>query len=136
MDGHERRSRTDLWITLGLLLGRFLKKPMQDALTCACGICTLFIGIAGALEGMLRINGEQLVSTGAMLVVGCLALGTFIGELINIERGFERFGEWLKQKTGNAKDASFVNAFATASLTVCIGAMAIVGSIQDGLTGN
>ena len=121
---------------LGLLLGRFLKKPMQDALTCACGICTLFIGIAGALEGMLRINGEQLVSTGAMLVVGCLALGTFIGELINIERGFERFGEWLKQKTGNAKDASFVNAFVTASLTVCIGAMAIVGSIQDGLTGN
>ena len=43
------------------------------------------------------------------------------------------FGEWLKQKTGNSKDAEFVNAFVTASLTVSIGAMAIVGSIQDGL---
>ena len=49
---------------------------------------------------------------------------------------FERFGEWLKGRTGNAGDASFVNAFVTASLTVSIGAMAIIGSIQDGLLGD
>jgi uncharacterized membrane protein YqgA involved in biofilm formation len=55
---------------------------------------------------------------------------------MNIEGAFERFGEWLKIKSGNAKDKGFVNAFVTASLTVCIGAMAIVGSIQDGLTGD
>ena len=48
----------------------------------------------------------------------------------------EQFGKWLKLKTGNAKDRLFVDGFVTASLTVCIGAMAIVGSIQDGLTGN
>ena len=68
-----------------------------------------------------------------MLVVLCLAIGTVAGELIGIERGFDRFGEWLKVKTGNGGDAGFVNAFVTASLTVSIGAMAIVGSIQDGL---
>ena len=71
-----------------------------------------------------------------MLVVLCLALGTVLGELIGIENGFERFGEWLKVKTGNSGDARFVNAFVTASLTVCIGAMAIVGAIQDGILGD
>ena len=62
-----------------------------------------------------------------------LCLGTLIGEICDFTGKLERFGEWLKIKTGNAKDASFVNAFVTASLTVCIGAMAIVGSIQDGI---
>ena len=71
-----------------------------------------------------------------MLVVLCLALGTVIGELLGIEAGFERFGEWLKRKTGNSSDPAFVNAFLTASLTVSIGAMAIVGAIQDGLLGD
>ena len=65
-----------------------------------------------------------------------LAAGTLVGEVINIEGLIERFGEWLKVKTGNAKDKGFVNAFVTASLTVCIGAMAIVGSIQDGINGD
>lgn len=61
---------------------------------------------------------------------------SFVGEIINIEGLFERFGEWLKIKTGNAKDKDFVNAFVSASLTVCIGAMAIVGAIQDGIRGD
>ncbi len=71
-----------------------------------------------------------------MLVVLCLAAGTVIGELLGIEKGFERFGEWLKKKTGNSGDRQFVSAFVTASLTVCIGAMAIVGSIRDGMLGD
>ena len=71
-----------------------------------------------------------------MLVVLTLALGTIIGELCGIEKGFEHFGEWLKNKTGNSGDSQFVNAFVTASLTVCIGAMAIVGAIQDGIKGD
>ena len=80
-------------------------------------------------------NGA-VVSGGAMLVICCLAIGGFVGELLNIEDAFARFGEWLKVKTGNAKDRGFVDAFVTASLTVCIGAMAIVGSIQDGIAGD
>ena len=121
---------------LGLLFGRFFKETMQDSLTKVCGIATLFIGISGALEKMFTLQDGLLVSSGSMLVVICLSIGTLIGELLNIEAGFERFGQWLKVKTGNAKDKSFVDAFVTASLTVCIGAMAIVGSIEDGLTGD
>lgn len=71
-----------------------------------------------------------------MLVVICLTLGTLLGEIINLEDRFERFGKWLKARTGNARDSQFVNAFVTTSLTVCIGAMAIVGSIQDGILGD
>lgn len=120
----------------GALFGRFLKENVQDTLTKVCGVSTLFIAITGALEQMLTVENGCIVSHGAMLVIGCLTIGAVIGELLNLEGAFERFGEWLKQKTGNAKDKRFVDAFVTASLTVCIGAMAIVGSIEDGITGD
>ena len=121
---------------LGLCFGKLLKDRHQQTLTRVCGVSTLFIGISGALEGMLQLDGGSLVSANGMLVVICLSLGALIGELLNIEDGFERFGAWLKVKTGNAKDPLFVNGFVTASLTVCIGAMAIVGSIEDGIRGD
>lgn len=120
----------------GVLFGRFLKENVQDTLTRVCGVSTLFIAITGALEQMLTIENGAIVSGGAMLVILCLTIGAVIGELLNLEGVFERFGEWLKRKTGNAKDKRFVDAFVTASLTVCIGAMAIVGSIEDGITGD
>ena len=120
----------------GALFGRFLKENVQDTLTKVCGVSTLFIAITGALEQMLTVENGAIVSHGAMLVIGCLTIGAVIGELLNLEGAFERFGEWLKQKTGNARDKRFVDAFVTASLTVCIGAMAIVGSIEDGIKGD
>ena len=121
---------------IGMVVGRAFSEDQQEALTKACGISVLFIAIAGAMEGMQRVEGGQIASGKSMLVVLCLAVGTLIGELIGIEKGFVTFGEWLKIRTGNSGDAQFVNAFVTASLTVCIGAMAIVGSIQDGVTGD
>jgi uncharacterized membrane protein YqgA involved in biofilm formation len=99
-----------------------------------CGISVLFIAIAGAMEGMLKPDGGALTATNTMLVVICVVLGTVIGELMRIESWFISFGEWLKKKTGNEGDRNFVNAFVTASLTVSIGAMAIVGSIEDGIS--
>ena len=120
----------------GQLIGKLFRREQQDALTKACGVSVLFIALSGAMQGMLHIDGGVLISGKSMLVVLCLALGTVIGELIGIERGFEHFGEWLKRKTGNSGDPQFVNAFVTASLTVCIGAMAIVGAIQDGVSGD
>ena len=120
----------------GALFGRFLKENVQDTLTTVCGVSTLFIAITGALEQMLTVENGAIVSHGAMLVIGCLTIGAVIGELLNLEGAFVRFGEWLKQKTGNARDKRFVDAFVTASLTVCIGAMAIVGSIEDGISGD
>lgn len=119
---------------IGIFGGKLIKERHQQTLTVACGVGTLFIGIAGALNYML--HNDLLPDGGGMLLVCCLALGGLVGELINIESLFERFGEWLKQKTGNAKDQSFVNGFVTASLTVCIGAMAIMGAIQDGISGD
>ncbi len=121
---------------VGHFTGRFFREDQQTALNTACGISVMFIAIAGAMQGMLNIDGKTLVSGKSMLVVLCLAVGTVVGELIGIEKGFENFGEWLKVKTGNSGDQRFVNAFVTASLTVCIGAMAIVGAIQDGITGD
>ncbi len=120
----------------GHFAGRLFRREQQESLMTACGISVMFIAVAGAMQGMLRADGEMLVSGKSMLVVLCLALGTILGEVIGIEQGFERFGEWLKKKTGNEGDRSFVNAFVTASLTVCIGAMAIVGAIQDGISGD
>lgn len=120
----------------GLLFGKLLKERVQETLQKANGICVLFIGIAGAMEGMLRLYGSTLSSGRSMLIIASLALGALVGELINIEHRVERFGEWLKIKTGYAKDKDFVNGFVTASLTVCIGAMAVVGSIKDGIEGD
>lgn len=121
---------------LGLCFGKLLKERHQQTLSRTCGVCVLYIGIGGALEGMLSVEGSGVISGQAMLIVICLSLGALIGELLNIEDGFERFGSWLKEKTGNAKDKLFVDGFVTASLTVCIGAMAIVGAIQDGIKGD
>lgn len=120
----------------GHLFGKILNERIQDLLQKASGICVLFIGIAGAMEGMLKLSGSSLSAGRSMFIVASLALGALVGEILNIEHGFERFGEWLKVKTGNAKDKSFVEGFVTASLTVCIGAMAVVGSIKDGISGD
>ena len=121
---------------VGRLFGKILSERYQDTLNQVCGVSVLFIGIAGALEGMLVIEDNNVVSGKAMMIVVCLALGALLGELLNIEDKFEKFGEWLKKKTGNAKEKLFVEGFVTASLTVCIGAMAIVGAIEDGIFGD
>ena len=121
---------------LGLLVGKAISKRFQDILYMVCGISTLFIGIGGVMQHMLTIEGSQLNTQGTMMILASLTIGALIGEGINIEKRFEQFGEWLKRKTGNSGDPAFIDAFVTASLTVCIGAMAIVGAIQDGMAGD
>ena len=120
----------------GLLFGKLIRERHQDGLSKACGISVLFIGLAGALEGMMHLEGSSLVSGGTMLIIACLCLGALVGEIINIEGGFERFGSWLKVKTGSSGDQNFIEGFVNASFTVCIGAMAIVGAINDGIYGD
>lgn len=121
---------------MGMLCGRALSQRFQDTLVAACGVSTVFIGMAGALEKCLVLQDGQLRVTGALMVVGSFALGSLLGEFININAALERFALWLKQKSGSQDDSGFVNAFLTASFTVCIGAMAIVGSINDGISGD
>lgn len=121
---------------LGLQFGRFIKEEMQKSLGIANGVTVLMIGIAGTMSGMLAISDGGLTSVKSMFAVLSIVIGAVIGEILNIEGLFERFGTWLKMKTGNAKDKNFVEGFVTASLTVSIGAMAIIGAIQDGIYGD
>ena len=120
----------------GLLFGKVLTERFQDTLVKALGVCTIFIGISGTLEKMMAVTDSGLSSNGTMMVIVSMAVGALIGELINLDAKMEKFGCWLKMKTGNAKDKEFVHGFVTTSLTVCIGAMAIVGAINDGIFGD
>lgn len=120
----------------GMLFGKKLGKRYQDTLMSANALCVLFLGIAGCLQEMYQITEKGLASQGTMMMIGCFAVGSLIGEWLNLEWKMEQFGEWLKKKTKSEGDTGFVDAFVTASLTVCIGAMAVVGSIQDGITGD
>lgn len=115
---------------LGVLFGNRIKKRMQDTLMEANAVAVIFLGIGGAMAKMLSCEN------GTLMMIGSLAIGSIIGEIIDLEDKFVTFGEWLKVKTGNARDPKFVDAFVTASLTVCIGAMAVVGAIQDGIYGD
>ena len=121
---------------IGLVFSRAISPRYQETLMQAIGVCVIFVGIGGAVEGMMTVTADRLQNGGTMMIVISYAVGSLVGEWINLEQRIEQFGSWLKVKTGNAKEKRFVDAFVTASLTVCIGAMAIVGSMQDGLSGD
>ena len=128
-------------ILLGGLLSVVLRKrisdSMQDTLTKVCGVSSGFIGVAGVITQMITVKDGKIASAdqALMLTVG-LATGALIGELLHLDDLLERFGDWLKKKTGNSGDARFTEGFVTCSLTVCVGAMAIIGSIEDGIHGD
>ncbi|MBQ8092428.1 MAG: DUF554 domain-containing protein [Clostridia bacterium] len=119
---------------LGMLFGHFLKDRYRDTMTAACGLSTMFIGAGGTFAKMLAFTeNHTLTTSGTMTVILSLVLGGLIGEIINIEEKTEQFGAWLKVKTHNDRDAHFIDGFVTASLTICIGAMAIIGPMNDAL---
>jgi hypothetical protein len=121
---------------IGLFLKNGLKQKYQDILMQALGISVIFIGLGGALKGMLTVEDEQLETGGTMLLIAALVIGGLIGEWIDIELRMEHFGEWLKEKFGGKDDNQFVEGFVSTSLVICVGAMAIVGALEDGLTGD
>ena len=120
----------------GMLFGNKLSDKHQKSLQGVCGIAVLFIGIAGTMEKMIHVEEGLLISEGTLQIVLALTIGTLIGEFFNIEDKFEKFGEWLKRKSNSVSDVRFVDGFVDATLTVCIGAMAIVGAINDGIYGD
>ncbi len=121
---------------LGLILNRRVNKALLDNIMKAVGVSVMFIGISGALTGMLKIQNGKIDSTGAMLLIISLVLGTLIGELIKIEDRLESIGEKLKKAVKSKSDGKFVDGFVTTTLITCVGAMAIVGALEDGLTGD
>ena len=121
---------------IGMIFKSKISKRFQDIIMQVMGLAVMFIGASGALRGIFTVKDGFLETGGTMLMIASLTIGALLGELINIEAQMERFGEWLKEKAKSSGDTKFVEGFVTASLTVCIGAMAIVGSIEDGISGN
>ena len=91
------------------------------------GLCVLYIGISGALKG-----------EDTLLMIICIVVGALIGELIDIDSLLNRLGEIVEKKVnkGSKNNLSIAEGFVTASLLFCVGAMAIVGSLESGLRGN
>ncbi len=113
---------------LGLIFRGGIQERHQQAIVRMLGISTLFISLTGALEGMATANTLGMILT--------LVIGTYIGELIDLDSLLERFGVWLKSKADRGGENTFVEGFVMASLVVSVGAMAIVGSLQDALSGD
>ena len=121
---------------IGLFIKTGLKESMQDSLMKACGVSSLLIGLGGFFSKMLVISDGTLSAEGSMLLILSLVIGTFFGELMNIEKHMDSLGEKIKIKVKAQKDTRFVEGFVNVSLITCVGAMAIVGSIQDGIYGD
>lgn len=119
---------------IGLMFKRGLDERFQTTIMQATGLSVIFIGISGAMEKMLILSSSgSVVSDGGMAAAVSLAAGAVIGELINIEKRLNRFGDYLRLKAGRGEDSRFIDGFVMTSLTICVGAMAVIGSIQDGL---
>ncbi|MEE0944664.1 MAG: DUF554 domain-containing protein [Clostridia bacterium] len=121
---------------LGLFLKNGLKTGVHSILMQACGVSTIFIGTAGVISKMLVISGGKIETTGTMLLIFSLVIGSFIGEILNIEQKMDNVGEKIKQMVKKQNDTMFVDGFVNVSLIICVGAMAIVGSMQDGISGD
>ena len=111
-----------LGCAVGLLLRRGIPDRVTDAVMKGIGLCVIYIGVSGALEGEKTI---------AMIIA--MAAGGAIGTALDLNGGMERLGRLLEEKL--ARGGSGLSAgFVTASLIYCVGAMAVVGSLQSGLT--
>ncbi|MBP5545090.1 MAG: DUF554 domain-containing protein [Kiritimatiellae bacterium] len=122
---------------LGLTVGSLISRRVQATLVSGMAVGTMFIGAGATFSKMLiSASGGSFETRGALMLVMSLAAGAVAGELVDIDGRFERFGEWLKRVSRNEKDKSFLDGFVTASLTFCIGAMAILGALEDGLRGD
>ena len=121
---------------IGLFLKKGIKPSMQDGLMKACGIASLFIGAAGTMCGMLKFENGALSTKGSMLLIFSLVIGTFIGELLKIENKMDTLGDKLKKLIHHENDNKFSEGFVGASLIMCVGAMTIVGAVQDGINGD
>lgn len=121
---------------IGMLCKGGLKERFQQVMMQACGLATMFIGMAGAFEMIFTVEGAGLKAGATMLIVISLVIGGLVGEAINIEKRLDSIGERLKKMVRANGDNRFVDGFVTASLVVCVGAMAICGPLEEGLTGN
>ncbi len=110
----------------GLLVGNRLPERINQITMQAMGAVTLYLGFTMALSAN---SGPRVIT-----VLICLVVGSWIGEWLDLEGRLDRLGRWLEARFG--RSGGFTRAFVTASLLFCVGPMAILGSIQDGLSRN
>lgn len=121
---------------IGLAGGKRLSSRAQQTLIRGMAVCVLFVAIGGVMEEMLVVENGALRTRGTLMLVVSIALGGLMGELLDLDRRLEGFGRWLREKSGNGRDSRFLDGFITATMTVSIGAMAIVGAVEDGVHGD
>ena len=121
---------------LGLVLKNGIAKRFEKILMQGLGLATIFIGVSGVLKYMLVLENGSLSTRGTMLLIFSLVIGCLLGQWIDIESKMETIGIKLKAAVRVKNDNRFVEGFVTSSLIICVGAMAIVGSMQDGLSGD
>ena len=118
---------------LGLLFGSRLSDRLKQTVMAGLGLFTAVTGIKMFLE-----------TQNSLIVLGAILIGALLGEWWKIEDGLQKLGQWLEKRfnktsaegTEELEKNRFVRGFLTASLLFCVGPMAILGSIQDGLSGN
>ena len=111
---------------VGLLFRKGIPKRVSSALMTAIGLCTLYIGIDGALEG-----------SNTIVLILSMVIGTLIGTLLDIDDKINRVGKFIERKMKKeGEKTTIAEGFMTASLLFCVGAMTIVGSLNAGLTGD
>ena len=121
---------------LGLLLKNGVAKKFEAILMQALGLATVFIGAGGVLKYMLVVENGALATRGTMLLIFSLVIGCILGQILDIEAQMEKLGIRLKAAVRIKNDNRFVEGFVTTSLIICVGAMAIVGAMEDGLSGD
>lgn len=109
---------------IGLLLKRGINEKVTDAIMKGISLCVIYIGIDGMLEG-----------SKTLAVIIAMALGAAIGTLLDLNGKMEKLGKMIEGRISNG-DAGIAQGFVTASLIYCVGAMAVVGSLQSGLNGD
>lgn len=121
---------------LGMLLKNGIAKKFEKILMQGLGLATIFIGAGGVLKYMLVMENGNLTTRGTMLLIFSLVIGCVLGQLLDIESKMEALGIKLKAAVRIKNDNRFVEGFVTTSLIICVGAMAIVGAMEDGLSGD
>jgi hypothetical protein len=109
---------------IGLAIGNRLSQRLREIMTTGLGLSTLLIGV----QMVLKVQSP-------LVVIASMVIGGVTGELLGIEEALERAGEWLRSRARSGS-GTFVTGYVTASLVFCVGPMTLLGSIQEGLTGN
>ena len=117
--------------TVGVLVKKGIPSHLEEALHRAMGLAVIVIGMNGVITNMVTANGDgTLSSSGELLLVFSLVLGVLVGEILRIEEGLNGLSQTVEKKLHLS---GFAASFVSGTLIYCVGAMAIIGSINDGL---